>query len=425
MRTGPTAALPVALARAARGAAMGAAIAIAAAWTLACSSVGAGGSEPVCTPGRSVVCVCPDGTGAQRCRDDGTGFEDCRCPRELPDATEPGDAGDREPDEIPDSGEPDSPDDDPPGDTAVEDLPADDPPTDATTEDTAAPDTGATDTGATDTSPTDTSVTDAPLPDGTPTPRALGAECAADAECASGICLLFATTSGDRAVCASPCCHEEECPAGFGCVLPGGSVGSFCVPARVFPGATFSGVTGSTCGTAGYCKSDLCDGSVGRCRGSCCTDADCGATHCYWTPTRSSMRAWCNPISLLGAGYWTGVPCASEFDCRSGICAQSGLDSGFYCADMCCSSAECPGGTTCGLVAGIGGAVARACVQRAAEGSGGAGDSCTIDEDCDRRICIDGACRAICCQDTNCARGERCLPRDTLDGAFAPVCVPG
>ncbi len=380
-----------------------------------------GGLARACVPGETQDCVCGGGRpGGQICSTDGTHWGPCDCDAgarpPAPADTGPPDTGSADAARpVRDAGRPPAPDAGP-TDTGVP------PGTDAGAPRDA--DAGAArdaDAGA----ERDADASRADASDAAPpAPAALGEDCERASGCLSGICLGLGLAGRQHSVCASPCCHEEECPAGFGCLQAG--AGRYCLPARIFPaGYTFDAATGQACGPGGHaCKSGICDLSRDLCRGTCCGDRDCLAAPCHWSLTGETLRTFCDPAALVLSGDGrTGTPCASELDCRSGVCAASGEPPAFACADLCCGPRECPAGTTCGLVAGLGGAVVRACVTLPV-GAAGDGTPCADDgEGCAGGHCFEGHCRRICCLDEDCPPGWRCLPRESEEGVLAPVCV--
>jgi hypothetical protein len=233
----------------------------------------------------------------------------------------------------------------------------------------------------------------------------------------SGICFeVLGNTS-----CTTPCCHEEECPAGFGCLQKG--AGRYCLPGRLFgPGYTLDRPTGVACADApNSCKSGLCEqrGDGGSlCRGTCCTDGQCLAAPCRWSRAGQVLRTFCDPLGILMGQGRTGDPCRDETDCHSGVCVAPGR-----CADLCCRTAECVGGTVCGFVGGIGDSVVRACVPSGGGGTA-SGQECLEDADCTSGNCIEGTCREVCCLDQHCAGGDACRPRPGIEPFLATVCVP-
>jgi hypothetical protein len=373
-----------------------------------CQGAGEGGSEPACTAGQQIECTCTDGRrGAQRCRLDGTAFTTCHC--EGPVGRDLG----REDTDRTDLLGGDAREDAGPGDDAAttdgtEDR-APDPEPDATPD--AAPDVA-------DEPPSD----DPGGPDIERLAR-LGEDCDRAGSCESDVCLGTSVGGTFYSVCAAPCCHEEECPVGFGCLQAG--AGRYCLPSRIFPASfTFDRDTGEPCNdNPNACRSGICDSRANLCRGTCCTDDECISAPCHWSATGSSLRLWCDPLGLLSDFGVTGDSCTSEFSCLHGICAQSGSPPSFRCAAPCCGNGDCPGGTMCGLVAGIGGAVVRACVENPT-GSAADGTPCSDDgESCAGGHCIEGACRRVCCTDADCGGGgQRCLPR-TYEDVLVPVCT--
>jgi hypothetical protein len=304
--------------------------------------------------------------------------------------------------------------------------------------DTAEPDTAEPDAAEPDTAEPDTEsdrvdagedpaadVAEDPVEDAEPDLVAgtspLGTDCETSSECATGICLGIAVAGIEHAVCTEPCCHEAECPRGFGCLRLG--AGRWCLPSRIYPsGYTFTSATGDSCGFGGNeCQSGICESRNDMCRGSCCTNSDCGVAPCHWSATGSTQTMFCDPLGILNGTGGTGAPCFIESDCWNGICISSPL-GGYQCAEPCCSPLDCTFNTTCGLVQGLGGSLTRACVPQP---PGGLGDglACSDNgESCSGGHCIDGVCRTICCLERNCDLDEACLPARTPEGAVATFC---
>ncbi len=384
---------------------------------LAGCAAGGAGEGVVCRPGESAVCICASGSqGTFECRDDGRGFTTCECGRDLPDyVPTPEDARDDTggaevdaqtlPDVIdeaqPDVVDPPDVTDEPEPD--VIDLP------DVTDE----PEPDIVD-------PPD--VTDEP--DVTsPGSLALGDDCERSSDCATGICLGVAVAGVEHSVCTEPCCHEAECPLGFGCLRLG--AGRWCLPSRIYPpGYSFTSPTGASCGIGGNaCQSGICEASNDLCRGTCCTDADCGVAPCHWTVTGASQSLYCDPLALLNGFGRTGDPCFIETDCQHGICVPSPV-SGYVCAEPCCGPHDCTPNTTCGLVQGVGGSLARACVPQP-PGPLANGEACSdTGESCVGGHCIDGMCRTACCLDSDCATTDACRPAYTPEGVVGMFCMP-
>ena len=228
--------------------------------------------------------------------------------------------------------------------------------------------------------------------------------------------------AGFHSVCATPCCHENECPFGFGCLQAG--AGRYCLPSRIFPeGYTFTGVTGFSCGAGNHaCKSGLCDTGRDMCLGSCCTDSDCDLLPCTWAHTGGTLRTFCDAYAIGYLGH--GESCYDGGQCYGGVCAFVPSVGGL-CAALCCTSSACPAGTGCGLIGdAASGAVVRACVPLTT-GDQPNGAECSDDgESCTSGHCVENRCRQLCCTDADCVSPERCLPREASEGVLAPVCTP-
>lgn len=387
----------------------------------ACASSDGGGDGQSCTPGESVLCYCAGAArGAQRCLLDGAGFTPCEC-----------EADDRDAIDDPDP-------DGPCRGRLCEDV------GDLRSIDTHEDDAGENDTSDTESDPrTEDSAVADQATDSAEEPvvvdsgadgegrdvaagsRRLGDDCDRAADCETDICFGLNMGAGFHSICVEPCCDERACPIGFGCLQAG--AGRYCLPSRIFPaGYTFTGETGESCGVGNdACKSGICEISNDMCRGTCCGDADCNAAPCSWSVTGAgtSNRTFCDPLALLGDPDGSG--CIDGRACRSGVCAEVSPGVG-QCAGLCCTSGDCPTGTGCGLVAGLGDSVTRACVPLE-RGATRDGEPCADDgESCASGHCIEGACRRLCCLDGNCVGGERCLPRNSNEGVMVPVCVmPG
>ena len=376
-----------------------------------------------CRPGRTIECYCMDGRrGSQRCFLDGSQYGPCQCSGDPVDdagcvgaGCSDGRADDRDrSDLVSDRGCTGAGCDD---DSGLDDR--------GETTDTGGLDTGVDrsepDRGSGDTDSDDTG-RDTVGPDIGPGSRLLGEDCDRASHCASDICLGLNMGAGFHSVCAAPCCHENECLFGFGCLQAG--AGRYCLPSRIFPeGYTFTGATGASCGLTGNaCKSGLCDSGRDECLGSCCTDAECVAFPCHWSSTGTTLRTFCDRAGLLW-DYPHGWSCTDGMECHSGVCAQISPGVG-QCAALCCTSSACPEGTGCGLVGGFGGAVVRACVPLTT-GDQPNGAVCSDNgESCTSGHCVENSCRQLCCTDDNCVSPERCLPRETSEGILAPVCTP-
>ncbi|MCK6573400.1 hypothetical protein L6V77_20155 [Myxococcota bacterium] len=257
------------------------------------------------------------------------------------------------------------------------------------------------------------------VPVGPPDGR-LGAECVADADCESHFCAGLGVAGQPHFFCSYLCCSEGECPIGFACGSGGGP--RFCIPSTVFPNGAYSfdAAAGQSCGRGGgACQSMLCDTGDDRCLPTCCTDRDCGGRACVWQPTGNGQAQICD-INLLGFGR-TGEPCGSEFDCQSMVCLFG--PNGPVCGDMCCSNADCPGGTACQQVINPVGDYIMACGP-STPGEAPQGEGCASDAGCQSGLCIRGQCEDTCCEDAHCPAGHMCTLTDNGEGGAIRVCRP-
>ncbi len=253
-----------------------------------------------------------------------------------------------------------------------------------------------------------------------PPDGSLGAECVADADCESNFCAGLGVAGQPHFFCSYLCCSEGECPIGFACGSGGGP--RFCIPSTVFPNGAYSfdAAAGQSCGRGGgACQSMLCDTGDDRCLPTCCTDRDCGGRACVWQPTGNGQAQVCD-INLLGFGR-TGEPCGSEFDCQSMVCLFG--PNGPVCGDMCCSNADCPGGTACQQVINPVGDYIMACGP-STPGEALQGEGCASDAGCQSGLCIRGQCEDTCCEDAHCPAGHMCTLTDNGEGGAIRVCRP-
>ena len=254
-----------------------------------------------------------------------------------------------------------------------------------------------------------------------PPEGSMGAECVADADCDSGLCLGLAVAGTPHYFCSYLCCSEGECPIGYACGAASGP--KFCIPSAIFPGGayTFDAGHGQSCGPGGgACQSMICDTGHDRCEATCCTDADCGGLACLWQASASGPQQICD-IPLLGFGR-TGESCQFqlEFDCMDQICIADAQGNPI-CSDMCCTNRDCPNGFACQQVAGPGNEYVSACGPTTfGEGAQRAG--CASDAGCQSGHCVRGACEEVCCHDNDCPGGQRCVPVDNGQQGSIRVC---
>ncbi len=154
----------------------------------------------------------------------------------------------------------------------------------------------------------------------------LGHYCWGHVTCASQSCLVLP----DDAYCSGSC-HPggppNACSGGTQCLALGGE--GLCVA----PGAT---PYGGACSSHLACATLNCVG-VGM-RGTCTVACPGGSADCpAGDPCQSGV---CVPPGPGPLGY----PCASHFDCASGLCLQTA--SGTHCSQPC-DDGPCPAGSAC------------------------------------------------------------------------------
>jgi hypothetical protein len=164
--------------------------------------------------------------------------------------------------------------------------------------------------------------------------------CTQASDCRSGLCL------GSR--CADTCCSDTSCAAGAGDAGEGAC--RLGQPAPELASGFWCAVPAGQTGRYGPCKMDaecasgLCldlGGDVGMvCSSPCCTSGDCGSAgpatvRCV---TVEGVRA-CAALAPSPPGAAVGLTCATDSDCRGGICLKEG-DQG-TCSDTCCSDQSC------------------------------------------------------------------------------------
>jgi hypothetical protein len=199
------------------------------------------------------------------------------------------------------------------------------------------------------------------------------------------------------------------------------------------------------CRSHSDCDSDICAGeltvstplymannSTNFCTKPCCTTADCdSSTVCFATGAGGNYcvnPTWIGRTATFGTATG-GAACKVDSDCRSGLCAASGV-----CGDTCCSAstaqpgAQCATGTTCRFGTFPGTSFDThytAWCTTATGGTVAGGSACLADSNCMSERC-DTRCEAVCRSSTGCPLGEACLytagPATTTD--IAAGCVP-
>ncbi len=221
------------------------------------------------------------------------------------------------------------------------------------------------------------------------------AECAEDAECrALDATLRCLHLVGGGRNCVPDPDAATACGASSDCALD-----EACAPAHSFDGAALvlacqpragERADGAHCSARVrplQCRSGYC--LEGLCTSACQVDEDCP---CDWA-----------------AG------CIGEMVCRDLVFSVQGLEApGRACVPgrRCSTDRDCPGRLCSAWRERAG--WAQLC------GTGlHAGEACDEDEQCGSRLCIEGACRALCADDGDCSGGTSCR---ALEGLRA--CLP-
>lgn len=220
----------------------------------------------------------------------------------------------------------------------------------------------------------------------------------------------------------------ENCDVGDECNFPGDA--DVCRDRLI----CVEELSGGGMGTGSFSCTSLCNTSTGGAGfgDSCDSDETCGA---FLTPT-SNLHG-CSVTVGFGAAV-PGEDCSNNNgnECRSGRCLKDFRFTGNvkYCFDFCGSDAYCPSSpepTTCQSAVGEG----TAHCKRLLTGQNRAvGDSCSAANQAacvnGSASCVQGECRAICCNDADCAGGEHCalegptVPSPAGGVDTVPICLP-
>ncbi len=167
--------------------------------------------------------------------------------------------------------------------------------------------------------------------------------CAIDGDCRSGRC------SGGH--CDDTCCSDTSCLAGNGAcrfaTFPAAEVTGFWCATAVADGGTAARY--AQCKSDAECASGLCVAitvDISVCSVPCCSSEECGSitgvddtpsqVRCVTLPGQGGARAC---AGLDGGTAATGITCAADSDCRSGMCR--GPVGMMHCSDTCCSDTSC------------------------------------------------------------------------------------
>lgn len=216
---------------------------------------------------------------------------------------------------------------------------------------------------------------------------ALGVECSASGQCASGHC---AAVGEAIRRCQSPCADGANgCFAGEVCFANDNSCGA-CVEARfVAPPRD----QGEPCAADEECTSGTCmnDNGVRFCSDVCAMEGDCDeGFHC--------RAEQCIP----GVAEGVGGGCLENEDCAGGFCATQGERS--WCTTFCTGIEDCPLGFSC----------TEAGDQNICTPANGlVGDSCEVNEGCISGLCVNNTdrgsvCSRFCDAEIACSAGFEC-----------------
>lgn len=208
-----------------------------------------------------------------------------------------------------------------------------------------------------------------------------------------------------------------------------GAVGPPVCPSGTFchGGACLEGppVLGEPCAPDGMCApGDQCfdpatAGLAGQeiCSRSCCSSGDCGVGTGLVCAGPGPGKM-CLPAEIWGRGElgtrFAGEPCEADSECRSGLCSTEQ-----YCADTCCSDAEC------GLFAGTcrDDGEGWTCQPTGTQERAPFLEPCEDPAECESGLCVmwsDGAarCATPCCSSDECGEAK-------IGGSIARIlCVP-
>jgi hypothetical protein len=177
---------------------------------------------------------------------------------------------------------------------------------------------------------------------GTFAPGDLGAACARDLDCDSDYC--YVAPGEQDGWCTQLCSASWQCAPDFRCGEDSRFPDTmFCFHESLYGTDVPDTEMGSPCAGSADCKSGFCLG-IGVCSDTCGVDADCDTG---WSCVADFVDIYdavplCLPDSALsGKTRTTGALCSNK--CNSLACDANGD----YCADLCCTSRDCPLGSVC------------------------------------------------------------------------------
>ena len=210
-------------------------------------------------------------------------------------------------------------------------------------------------------------------------------------------------------MCTQDCCSSSDCPSSFVCYSPG-SGGHFCVdPTKIGRGAVGAEPAGQSENVGSRCRSGVSQG--GRCVDTCCSNANCtNGTECG-IGQLSGHDTWI--CETGGGSGTDGNPCFGSGDCSDqvclgyicwGACCTSG--AGTTCdKGIACTSFKLPNATDpvaiCAQTSQGSGTNGMACTGP----SNCQSNFCYDDLNKGEQYCADA-----CCTDADCGSGFLCRP---------------
>lgn len=205
---------------------------------------------------------------------------------------------------------------------------------------------------------------------------------------------------------ANPCTQDTECSGG-----------------RCLAGACYQKACGAmTCGTVEVCVADRCVDE--RCVGVTCPAGNvCAKGTCYDTACNGAQcpdgqvcaNAACTESACVG------VSCPAGLACRGGVCEDP-------CADVTCGPGlTCQAGECVDACTGVSCDAGKTCQAGTCIDSACVGVTCGTGTVCSLGTCVDTACVGVTCSNANdvCSLGS-CVDRCTLEcGGTCPVCTAG
>lgn len=223
--------------------------------------------------------------------------------------------------------------------------------------------------------------------------------CSAATSCTSGICATQDTVPGPAtglddgtSFCTQPCCTSSDCGAGTVCfaAVSNSTGGNYCVdPAWLMrTGGTGTAVGGARCASDSDCRSGLCN-TDGTCADTCCS-TNASSTQCSGTECRfdtfPGLASW---DQSYVAWCGSGGSRGNGQECENPSACQSELCLGTgmsTCSNACRTTADCGAHQSCAYLT-IAGKSGVVAACLAGAGPKAVGEACTRDADCQSQFC--------------------------------------